>query len=480
VRIVDLSYRRYDPELLRRVVRSERPDVVGVTATTPLMNQARDISFLVKDEDPEIVTVAGGSHPSALPAESLAESALDMVACGEADNVVADLLDGRRPRDVKGLYVRDGDGVSTTGPGGLVEDLDSLPLPAWEIYPPESRTTASKLVARHLPVTSIEFSRGCIYSCDFCASKNTMGRGYRKKSPERCADELERLASMGYREVVLHDDIFTTDTNWAGSVCEEIIRRGIDIAWTCSNGIRVDAVDRELFGLMKRAGCYRVYFGFETGNEAVLKGFGKGGRATLERGIVAVDTARKAGLEPNGFFMVGLMPDTEASMQDTIDYARSMRLDAMKCGICVPYPGTPMFQELNAQGRIKSLDWDRYTVYNKADSIFDHPNLGWDTITAYFDRFYRQVILKNPAYIWRRARYLARNGELFVNLKFAVRFYKLVSRRTPPPEPEPYAYADRWRPLDVRPNPALTICAVPRARRHGSAPRPRSTPQNNV
>ena len=193
-RIVDLSYRRYDPDLLRSVICEERPDVVGITATTPLMNQARDLSFLVKDIDPDIVTIAGGAHPSALPQESLEESALDLVACGEGDDVVAHLLDGRRPTDVAGLWVRTADGIVSTGPAGLREDLDSLPMPAWENYPAEAKTAASKLLARNLPVTSIEFSRGCIYSCDFCASKNTMGRGYRKKSPQRCADELERLA----------------------------------------------------------------------------------------------------------------------------------------------------------------------------------------------------------------------------------------------------------------------------------------------
>jgi radical SAM superfamily enzyme YgiQ (UPF0313 family) len=442
---------------------------VGITATTPLMNQARDISFLVKDIDPDIVTIAGGAHPSALPEESLRESALDLVARGEGDYMIADLLDGTKPRDVRGLYLRNGDRIESTGPGGLFEDLDALPMPAWEDYPPETHALASKLLARNLPVTSIEFSRGCIYSCDFCASKNTMGRGYRKKSPERCAEELARLSAMGFREAVVHDDIFTTDTNWAKRVCEEIIRRKIDMAWTCSNGIRVDAVDRELFALMKRAGCYRVYFGFETGNEDVLKAFGKGGRATLDRGVVAVDLARKAGLEPNGFFMVGLMPDTEASMQDTIDYAKRLKLDTMKCGICVPYPGTPMFHQLHEQGRIKSLDWDGYTVYNKAESIFDHPTLDWPTITDYFDRFYRVVILKNPAYIWRRARYLARNGELFVNVKFAFKFFKLLSRKSEPPPTEPYAFADRWRPLDLPLRQPLPTHPVPRPRRRGTA-----------
>ncbi len=467
--IVDLSYRRYDPAEIRRVIERERPDVVGVTATTPLMNQARDISFLVKDVDPSILTIAGGSHPSALPAQSLAESALDLVATGEADYVLADLLDGRSPAEVPGLYRRDGERLVSSGPGRLIEDLDSLPLPAWEDYPPETRTTASKLLARNLPVTSIEFSRGCIYSCDFCASKNTMGRGYRKKSPERCADELERLVRMGFREVIVHDDIFTTDTNWAKEVCEEIIRRKVEIAWTCSNGIRVDAVDTELFTLMRRAGCYRVYFGFETGNEDVLKGFGKGGRATLARGVEAVELARSAGLEPNGFFMVGLMPDTEASMRDTIDYAKRVRLDAMKCGICVPYPGTPMFHALHDEGRIKTLDWDAYTVYNKAEAIFDHPTLPWPSITSAFDRFYREVILKNPRYLGRRLRYLVRNGELKENLGFTRQFLRSLFQKETVDSPEAYAYADRWRPLDLPLDEPLTLVSPLRPRRRGTA-----------
>lgn len=467
-RILDLSYRRYDPALIAQVIRDERPDLVGVTATTPQMNQARDISFLVDDIDPGIVTVAGGSHLSALPAESMRESRFDHVAAGEADHVVADLLDGHDPASIGGLYWRDGEEIIANAATPLFEDLDDLPFPAWDLYPVEGNRKVSKIIARHLPVTSIEFSRGCIYSCDFCASKNTMGRGYRKKSPERCADEVERIAALGYREIVVHDDIFTTDTEWAKQVCEAIIRRGTEIAWTCSNGIRVDALDPELFTLMKRAGCYRVYFGFETGNDEVLKAFGKGGRATLDQGVEAVEMARRAGLEPNGFFLVGLMPDTEASMQDTIDYAKRVRLDVMKCGICVPLPGTPMFRELHDQGRIKTTDWDAYTVYNKAENIFDHPTLEWPTILRYFDRFYRQVYLR-PGFVWRRLRYLLTNGELWANIRFTTRFLQMLSRSGSEAGTEDYGYEDRWRPLDLRPDQPLGDYPVPRVRRRGTA-----------
>src|SRR5690606_39092051 len=139
------------------------------------------------------------------PAETMGQSALDAVAAGEADWVLADLLDGRRPSEIAGLYVRDGDVARPTPPAPLLDDLDRLPLPAWERYPLDGNDRITKIVARHRPITTVEFSRGCIYRCDFCGSKNSMGLGYRKKSPERCAEEMVRLARLGFNEALLVD-----------------------------------------------------------------------------------------------------------------------------------------------------------------------------------------------------------------------------------------------------------------------------------
>lgn len=136
--------------------------------------------------------------------------------------------------------------------------------------------------------------------------------------------------------------------------------------------------------------------------------------------------ARKAGLEPNGYFMVGLTGDTETSMQETIDFAKKVELDMMKCGICVPFPGTPMFQQLAEQRRIKTLDWDQYTVYNDAESLFDHPDLEWDTIRAYFKKFYAEAYFKNPRYLVRRFFYMIRTGELFWTTFYTVKFFLMM------------------------------------------------------
>ena len=474
-RILDLSYRVYDPDFIRQIIRDEKPDVVGITATTPLANQMRDISFVVKEMSPDIVTIGGGAHPSALPYETMQESLLDLVANGEADWTIPDLLDGRNPEEIGGLYRRAGDDIEVNPPKRLIHDLDDLPMPAWEDYPPGCNEKITKIIARYSPVTTVEFSRGCVFKCDFCGSKNTMGLGYRKKSPERCAEELARLEQLGYREVVLVDDIFTSDNDWAAQVCEEIIRKGARIAWTCTNGIRVDSANMELFELMRRAGCYRVYFGFESGNDRVLRAFGKGGKATLKKGVEAVEMAQTAGLEPNGFFMVGLTGDTEESMQDTIDYARRVRLDTMKCGVTVPFPGTPSFNSLYHEGRIKVLDWDQYTVYNNADELYDHPTLDWDTINKYFKRFYIETYLKNPAYIWRRLIFVIKNGEMIWNIYYTIKYFLAIWGKTKTKPQEAYAFEDRWRTLDLRHDQPLRTYSVPQARNSASRKR---TPRN--
>ena len=277
VEILDKSWRPYDFELVRNKIIQYKPDIVGVTATTPLMNQMRDISVLVKDISKNIRVVGGGPHISALPEESLRESRLDAVLVGEADYTFAEISDGHALKDIKGLMYRKDDEILSTGLRTPIANLDDLPMPAWHLYNIKDYHRMSRLLARRLPIAMAEFSRGCVYRCDFCASKILMHLGYRKKSPERCAEEVKHIHSLGFREFWLTDDIFTSDQKWAKKVCDTIIDSGVDMAWTCSNGIRVESAEDKLFRSLRKSGCYRVAFGFESGNDEVLKSFGKGG-----------------------------------------------------------------------------------------------------------------------------------------------------------------------------------------------------------
>ena len=454
VEILDLCWRPYDFRFIRSSIKKAKPDIVGIHATTPLMNQLRDISLIAKDISKDILVVGGGPHPTALPIETMKESMLDVICTGEADYTFADLCDGGDLSGIQGIYYRDDGEVLNTGTRQVLENIDDLPMPAWELYPPGDYHVISKLIARNPPVTTVEFSRGCVYLCDFCSSKMTMARGYRKKSPERCAEEVKYMHSVGFREFWLADDIFTSDQNWAHEVSEAIVKAGVDVTWTCSNGIRVESANKNLFKMMKKAGCYRVSFGFESGNDDVLKSFGKGGRASVKEGRKAVREAQQAGIEVNGFFLLGLTGDTETTMTDTIEFARSLApMDLLKFGTAIAFPGTDMFNNYAEKGLVKSYDWDNYFVYTNQD-LFTHESLSYKTIQNYMKKAYRRAITFNPRFALQRLYRAITTGQLLNEIYYA---FKFLTNPVADKTESTYYGKGRWPVYDFKSNPPTRL-----------------------
>ncbi|MEK7790115.1 MAG: radical SAM protein [Deltaproteobacteria bacterium] len=443
VEVLDLSYERYHYDFVKKKIEQYKPDIVGIGATTPFMNQARDISVLVKSIWPEIVTVVGGPHASALPYESLKESMFDIAVVGEGDYTFSEIVDGRSFETINGIYYRRGGHILNTPPRNFVQNLDELPMPALELYDASFyKNKVSHLWTRRTPCTVLEFSRGCVYKCNFCASKNTMALGYRKKSPERCAEEVKYLSRCGYKEFVLVDDIFTSDNKWALAVSEALIKANTDVLWTCTNGIRVESADDRLFKVMRKAGCYRVAFGFESGNDEVLKKFGKGGQATIEQGFQAVKLARKSKIDTSGYFMLGLSHDTEETMTDTIRYAKALELDMLKFGKTIAFPGTSMFNEYSKIGLIKSYNWDDYFIYS-SETLFTHPKLSHDVIKKYMKIANLETVIKNPNFIVRRVIRGIRTGEFFWDFYYFIKWLLASSLSTKDNE-NIYYSKDKW------------------------------------
>jgi anaerobic magnesium-protoporphyrin IX monomethyl ester cyclase len=461
VKILDLSYRAYDHTLVRQAIEEMQADVVGVTATTPLMNQVRDISVLVKDIQKEsgkqIFAIAGGPHVTALPEESLRESMLDAVFIGEADYSFADFCDALALEKIQGLYYRKGNEMISTGWRPLIEKLDDLPMPAWDLYNPDDyKGIVGHLLAKRTPITVAEFSRGCVFECDFCASKITLGKGYRKKSPERCAAEVKKIEEVGFKEFWLADDIFTSDQKWAINVCKAIKQAQADVTWTCTNGIRVESADDLVFNALREAGCYRVSFGFESGNDAILKSFGKGGKATIEQGRKAVMLARKAGLDTAGTFLLGLAEDTESTMNDTIAYAKELPLDMLKFGVTIAFPGTIMFNRYAQKGLVRSYDWDEYFAFTD-ETLFNHEHLSYEVIKQYMTKAYREAVLFNPGFAARRLVRGFRTGELFLDAWQALKMYLLPASRAA--IKSNYYAKERWPQYDFMSKPS-TYCGT--------------------
>ncbi|OGR42321.1 MAG: hypothetical protein A2X35_01045 [Elusimicrobia bacterium GWA2_61_42] len=411
VRILDLNLYDDYKAVLEKELRDFKPAFAGITFVTPLYGIMKEIARLLKEFDPAIVVVGGGAHASAMPAETLESTQLDIVVVGEGDFTLSRIIKGEDLAAMEGIGYKTG-GRSVVNKGRhFIENMDSLPLPAWDLYD-LSRYVSPGFMAKRNPAGWLETSRGCPFECCYC-NKSVFGRAFRSKSPERVVEEIRHMLSCGFKEIHVVDDMFTTDVDRVKRICRGIIAAKLSFPWATVTGIRVDRGDQEMFDLMARAGCYRVYFGIESGDQEILDGIGKKISPAQVRSAVAM--AKKAGLETCGFFMFGLPGETEETMQKTISLALELDLDWAKASIMVPLPETKIFRELDKAGKIKLRDWDKYNLYMPADKIYDHATLGWDVINKYFTSFYRSFYFR-PSVILKRLLAGVRNGTLMSDI----------------------------------------------------------------
>ena len=416
--VLDLTLCTDDNAAVRERLAALQPVFTGVTCTSATYGQAVGLARTVKAVCPSTRMLIGGPHASATVEETLAKGCFDHVFIGEAEVAFARLLAGDDPAAIPGVAGRTATGVMYRGPAPpFLRNLDDFPMPDYGLYD-LSRYPVSRLQARHNPVVWLETSRGCPFDCQIC-NKVVHGQTFRPKSAARVLAELEQLVAAGVREVHIADDGFTTDLARAEGICDALIARRLPLVWSCVNGIRVDRVSRTLLTKMRRAGCYRISFGIESGNQAVLDGLGK--RITLEQVRDAVALAKAAGLEVFGFFMFGFRDDTPGSMADTIAFAKSLRLDLAKASIVVPFPGSPLHEDYRRRGLLAEVDDDyrHYNVYGSMRRVYRHPTLDWETIERHQQRFAREVYL-NPGYVARRLMYALRNGTLGSDLAAAL------------------------------------------------------------
>ena len=174
----------------------------------------------------------------------------------------------------------------------------------------------------------------------------------------------------------------------------------------------------DFFKLAKKSGCWQVGFGIETGDQHVLDRVNK--KLTLSQVENSVKLAKRAGINTFGFFILVLPGESVESMRKTIDFAKSLPFDIAKFDICVPYPGTPYYKELLAENRIKSFDWSRYVCHQTKHALFEHPNLDWGILEAYYKKAFKEFYLR-PAYIYRRFKRGLMMGDLFYDAFYFLR-----------------------------------------------------------
>lgn len=412
VEILDLNLENEPLKALLKKLENFVPDYAGITFTTPLFGLAKEYSGIIKDNLPKITLIAGGPHASVLSVEVLEKTNFDIAVIGEGDSTILDILSGSELRNIKGISFKENGRIISNQSGEFILNLDNLAFPALDKFNIK-RYVHPRIISRRNPVASMETSRGCFGRCCYC-NKSIFGSKYRTKSAGRVIEEMEYILSLGFREIHLVDDVFTADKNRAKAICEGILQKGLDISWYPRGGVRVDTVDKELLTLMKKAGCYRIPFGIESGNQGVLDLTHK--NISLEQTIAAVGMAKAAGIEVEGYFMLGLPGETQNSLKDTLRFSTSLNLDFAKFAITVPLPGTPLFNELSEKNYIKTTDWVKYNFATPPGEIYDHPSVSWKVIQRYYKLAPRKFYFRFSFIVKRFIKSL-RNGQLIDDIK---------------------------------------------------------------
>ncbi|MBM3476956.1 MAG: B12-binding domain-containing radical SAM protein, partial [Armatimonadetes bacterium] len=368
VRVLDRAGGRNDADpdqALLGTCREFAPDLIGLTATTPLIPDALHVMERVRSALPETLTVLGGPHATALPERTLRECpCLDAVAVGEGEYTVCDLADGRALADTPGLAYWENEAIRLTAPCRRAENLDDLPPPRRDLLSPDRyfRPTDQIIRGLRLRAAHIITGRGCTHRCKFCAGPLCFGGKVRLHSIERVLHEIHELLTVhSLNGFYIADDVFLANAERTVAFCEAAIRAGVQrrAQWCCQ--LRVTGLSPEVLRLLKRAGCAQVEFGLESGSQYVLDLMRK--RATVEENVAAVRLAREAGLRVFANIIVGYPGEREQDLLATREMLTETKPDAMSVNRFAPLPGSEAFEELAAEGRLPE-DWRAYTVGN--------------------------------------------------------------------------------------------------------------------
>lgn len=348
VDLVDCTFLS-EEEALRRV-RDSGPRIIGIYSMFSMKRRALELARLLRD-DCELL-VAGGPLPTLNPQEFL--QYFDVTVIGEGEETMLEIActlekDGDLSR-VKGIAYKEKGTIRSNIHRRPISNLDKIPFPARDLFDNESyKDYYSERFG--YTVTSMMTSRGCPFNCDFC-SRPVFGNQFRARSAANIVDEMKAVLALGYDRIWFTDDCLTLNREGVLSLCDEIIQRGITIDWECLS--RVDTVDREVTERMKQAGCKRVFFGIESGNDSVLALMGK--QATAKKAAEAVQIAKRSRLEVGAFFIVGYPGETDETILDTLKFASRLPLDYLSFTLPYLIPGTPLFERM--KDKIILEEWE--------------------------------------------------------------------------------------------------------------------------
>lgn len=428
VELLDASTLGYDEAMLVEHLGRKDYDVIAFgNCYTAHMYAVHKTVRVCRGVQPEATLVVGGTHPTLFPVETLERyPEFDILVFGEGEATFVELLsrldEGRAAlSDVPGIawHGNNGSGVTVNPPRPGVTDMGDLPELPYDLLqvdryvPPPSNY-------RTLPTFAFIVSRGCPYRCSYCDVR-VHGRKMRYDEAERAVARLKHLKERyGMKGVYFLDSIMTVNRKFTIELCKRMVEEKLDLQWSCST--RVNCIDPELLHWMKKAGCWNISFGLESGNDSSLKAMHK--KATTAQAREAVKMVKKAGIQVTGFFILCLPGEDEEMSLNTIHFAKELKMDTSIFFLPVPFPGTELYDVCKEIGGLKEdIDWDDYRQWmDPTEPLWVNPLIGKERMVD-LHRYAIRTFYLSPLTLIR----MALNIRSFTELKKYLRgFYSML------------------------------------------------------
>jgi len=380
-------------------VKDIHPSLLVMECSTPSIRFDLQSAAAVKTAIPGITVALVGSHVTFFHKEILLENpSVGAVCRGEFEITVRELAraiaEARAWNTVEGLSFRADGQVIANPDRPLVDDLDGLPFPARHIV--QNQGYRAGIFSGKQP-TAIVSSRGCPFQCTYCLWPATLyGHRFRARSARNVVDEIDEVVHRyGIDEIYFDDDTFTMDKRRVLHICRLIRERSLNVSWIVQ--ARVDTVDREILQAMQNAGCHYILFGVESGSPQMLQAMKK--RITLDQVREAFRLCAELGIKTQAFFLFGMPGETQQTIRETIDFAKSLPASTAQFAVAIPHPGSVLYQQVVDNGWLVYNDWEDFAA---CQALIETPQLSRRETEQARVRAYREFYFR-PAFILREA-----------------------------------------------------------------------------
>ncbi len=355
--LYDARVRYTSNDRLVKIIKEYKPDILCITSFSLEAETSHDLAARVKAALPGCKIFIGGPYPTSDPQTVIQDQNFDIAFIGEGERSLLAVLNtiekGEPLEAIKGIAFRQNGRIINTGYPEMIEDLDEVPIPAWDLIDLEycfsrkgKRSMMNKLQRRNRAV-SVFTTRGCPYQCTYC--HNVFGKKLRKHSVDFVLEELKLLQqNYGVQEIEFLDDIFNMDMERAAAIFDRMEMEGLRFDITFPNGLRSERLNEELLRKFKRGGVYWITVAIESGSPRIQKEIKK--NVDLKKAQENIALISKMGINCNGFFMMGFLNETEEDIRKTIDFAVRSRLVIASFFILTPFPNTAIYNQALEQG----------------------------------------------------------------------------------------------------------------------------------